>query len=70
MELVFSIENFDHNGEYRELNSPRTLEACLRTGLDPSEVFPRAPKEFATKGLAKQMVDIKAANFEKKRIGE
>ena len=70
MEILFSVENFEENGgKYREINSPRSLEACLRSGLDPAELYPRAKKDFVDKTLTEEMVDIKYKTFEKKRIG-
>lgn len=69
MEILFSVENFEENGgKYREINSPRSLEACLRSGLDPAELYPRAKKDFVDKTLTEEMVDIKYRTFEKKRI--
>lgn len=68
MEVLISIENFEEaGGKYREINSPRSLEACLRTGLDPSELYPRSKHEFKEKGLTKEMLDIKYTTFENKR---
>ena len=69
MEILFSVENFEeNNGNYREINSPRTLEACLRSGLDPAELYPKSRAQFASKTLTKEMVDIKYDAFEKKRL--
>eukprot|EP01038_Epipyxis_sp_PR26KG_P009960 gene9960-13393_t len=68
MDIVFSVENFEENGGlYREINSPRTLEACLRSGLDPAELYPKKPDQFISAELTKQMVEIKFNTFEKKR---
>ena len=36
MELIIDINNFEDGGICRDINSPRSLEACLRSGLDPS----------------------------------
>ena len=35
MELIITINNFEDGGVCRDINSPRSLEACLRSGLDP-----------------------------------
>jgi len=67
MDLIISIENFEDGGAAREMNSPRTLEACLRSGLDPKELAPKARSSFLSKTLTKEMVDAKLAMFEKKR---
>ena len=71
MEILFSVENFEESGgNYREINSPRSLEACLRSGLDPAELYPRPKKNFIAKTLTDEMVDLKYNGFEKKRQGE
>ena len=67
MDLIISIDNFMDGGNYREVNSPRTLEACLRSGLDPSELAPKPRGAFVTKELTKTMVDAKFQLYEKKR---
>lgn len=69
MEALISVENFEDGETAREINSPRSLESCLRSGLDPSELFPKTFEKFSTKNLTKEMVDIKLGNFEKKRRG-
>jgi len=38
MELIIDINNFEDGGICRDINSPRSLEACLRSGLDPSGI--------------------------------
>jgi hypothetical protein len=70
MEILFSVENFEESGgKYREINSPRSLEACLRSGLDPAELYPRPKKDLASKTLTDEMLDIKYQAFERKRQG-
>jgi hypothetical protein len=70
MEILISVENFDEGGEnYREINSPRTLESCLRSGLDPDELYPKPRRYFKEKNMPKEMLDIKFNFFEKKRRG-
>ena len=70
MEVLISIDNFEENGKsYREINSPRTLEACLRSGLDPSELYPKPFNAIAEKKMSKEMKEIKANAFENKRRG-
>lgn len=68
MEVLISVENFeDVTGKYREVNSPRTLEACLRCGLDPTELYARPKGQFKEKGLTPEMLDIKYQAFQTKR---
>ena len=67
MESIYTIHTFEDAG--REINSPRSLEACLRVGIDPSELGPRSVKSFARKGLEEDLVLKLHENFEKKRKG-
>lgn len=66
-EILFSIENFQEGSETRDINSPRSLEACLRTGIDPLEVLPKGRNMFKSRTMSPQYLDIKCQNFEKKR---
>mmetsp|Transcript_8067 Transcript_8067/g.20628 ORF Transcript_8067/g.20628 Transcript_8067/m.20628 type:complete len:516 (-) Transcript_8067:124-1671(-) len=46
MDNVRSVEDFeDENGVARTINSPRSLEACLRKGYAPHELLPPNPKK-------------------------
>lgn len=79
MEILITVENFEDSGaseKYREINSPRSLEACLRSGLDPAELYPKPKNLFlrslkssirATSPLTAEMMDIKFDSFNKKR---
>lgn len=67
MESIYTIHTFEDAG--REINSPRSLEACLRVGIDPSELGPRSVKSFSRKGLEEDLVLKLHENFEKKRRG-
>jgi hypothetical protein len=70
METLISVLNFEQQAEGgAEINSPRTLEACLRAGYDPTELLPRPRKAFKEKGLSEEMVNIKFNSFERKRQG-
>jgi hypothetical protein len=71
MEVLTTIENFEEGGgKYRVINSPRSLEACLRSGLDPAELYPKSRNFFATKDLGKEMLEIKITSYNKKRNGK
>ena len=69
METLISVLNFEDAEKGTEINSPRTLEACLRAGYDPSELLPKSKKQFKERGLTEDMVDIKFNTFERKRQG-
>eukprot|EP00607_Mallomonas_marina_P003977 CAMPEP_0182437984 /NCGR_PEP_ID=MMETSP1167-20130531/85427_1 /TAXON_ID=2988 /ORGANISM="Mallomonas Sp, Strain CCMP3275" /LENGTH=499 /DNA_ID=CAMNT_0024631117 /DNA_START=131 /DNA_END=1630 /DNA_ORIENTATION=+ len=58
--------NFDE-GEVREINSPRSLEACLRAGLDPHDLLAKPRAAFNSPKLTEAMVDEKYFTFERRR---
>lgn len=42
---IKSIVNFEReDGKVEPISSPRSLEACLRSGYDPDELMPRQEK--------------------------
>jgi len=70
MDQLYTINNFEDGATAREVNSPRTLEACLRTGIDPYELLPKSKKRFAkNKALTEEMVETKYNAYEVKRKG-
>lgn len=63
---LVSVNNF-HTVQ-AAINSPRTLEACLRSGFDPKELYPRPFEDFmATNSGNKDVAKLKAKHFEKRR---
>ena len=49
-------------------NSPRTLEACLRSGHDPSELLPVPHSDFKAPGVPPAVVKIKWEHNESRRV--
>jgi len=66
MQTVVSILNFDE-GEVKDINSPRSREACLRAGVDLIELLPKPESSFNAKGLTKEMVKEKYLLYERRR---
>ena len=68
MDRIVSILNFEEipEGATRapEINSPRTLEACLQCGVDPSELRAVSKKKFQKSNLTEVMIDKQYATFE------
>lgn len=64
MDLI-SLENFDpDNTEPPYLTSPRSLEACRRTGIDPAELL-RRPREMYLRGkVTKLERDVAKQTFQ------
>ena len=67
MDSLYNITNFEDENGCRLINSPRSLEACLRTGLDPAELLPQSRKAFVRSDLTDEMIDIACNAFEEKR---
>mmetsp|Transcript_12029 Transcript_12029/g.16477 ORF Transcript_12029/g.16477 Transcript_12029/m.16477 type:complete len:524 (+) Transcript_12029:15-1586(+) len=79
MDILITVENFEETSasseKYREINSPRSLEACLRSGLDPAELYPKSKNAYlrmnkstrASSPMTAEMMDIKYESFNKKR---
>ena len=67
-ELV-SIDNF-HEHPNEQINSPRTLEACLRCGVDTAELYPQPIDAFkANNREVFALTKIKFDHCEEKRQG-
>jgi hypothetical protein len=64
---LFSVNNFQSQTPVRPINSPRSLEGCLRAGLDPNDLLPKPKESFKTPGLTDKMLDIKFETYERKR---
>lgn len=68
MNNVRSIEHFEADESNGPVNSPRSLEACLRLGYNPAELLPRPKADFRRPTFTEEMVSIAVANAEKKRL--
>lgn len=66
MQAVVSILNFD-DGEIKEINSPRSREACLRAGIDTNELISKPENSFQAKGFTKDMIRDKYLAYERRR---
>lgn len=68
MELLITIHNFDNPENIeKDINSPRSLEACLRSGYDTIELYPKGRSDFYEPHLTDEMLEIKYQRFERKR---
>lgn len=39
---IKSVLNFEKDEKAEHISSPRSLEACLRSGFDPQDLMPRS----------------------------
>lgn len=70
--MIISLENFDERGRSRPiLNSPRSMEACKRQGIDPSELITKTVEEIKRiykDGMNdKKSLEIKMQHYESRR---
>ena len=61
---VISLDNADFSKKSQILNSPRSLEACLRIGVEPFELYKLSVEEFKNKypdvkRLSKDLFDLR-----------
>ena len=64
-----SLENLDeYNIEPPLLTSPRSLEACLRQGIEPEELVFRYYDSFFEQGVHEDLQEIRWKHYEKKRL--
>ena len=56
---LVSLEDFLKGKKPRLINSPRSLEACLRQGLDPAELIPKSLAKFQAEESLREVAQVK-----------
>jgi hypothetical protein len=56
---LVSLEDFMKGKKPRIINSPRSLEACLRQGLDPAELIPKSLAKFQEENDIREVAQVK-----------
>ena len=69
MDVQYNISNFEDENGCRPITSPRSVDACLKAGLEPNDLLPKPRKAFVRPNLTDQMIDI-AFNLEEKKRKE
>ena len=68
---IVSLETFDAYKSVARLNSPRSVDACKRQGIDPKELlymsFEDYQNKIKDKKLEKELVRLRWEHHEKKR---
>tara|TARA_B100000795_G_C22770636_1_gene427714 strand:- start:10 stop:1602 length:1593 start_codon:yes stop_codon:yes gene_type:complete len=64
---LVSLENFLKDKKPRIINSPRSLEACLRQGLDPAELIPKSLAQFQAEENLREVAQVKFEHHEERR---
>jgi hypothetical protein len=67
---VYSVLTMQQPDGYKMPNSPRTLEACLRSGFDPSELLPRPMSDYKAPGVPPAVAKIKWDHGENRRLAK
>jgi hypothetical protein len=65
---LVSLEDFMKGKKPRIINSPRSLEACLRQGLDPAELIPKSLAKFQEENDIREVAQVKYEHFEERRL--
>ena len=60
-----NLENFA--GTNKAINSPRSLEACLRQGVDPAQLVPQ--ELVLKKGELEDVAKFEHEHYDKRRLG-
>jgi len=63
----FSLQNVGTDKVYQEPTTPRSLEACERQGIEPSELVIRERDSFKEKGATDKIVTMRHDFYEKDR---
>lgn len=66
--MSVSLANFDPCDKSKRINSPRSIEACKRQGIDPNELYYISKSEVAKqdKTANKKIIEIRYEHFEEK----
>ena len=67
MDVQYSVLNFEDENGCRPITSPRSVDACLKAGLDPKDLLPKPRKVFARPDLTDEMIGIAFNLNESKR---
>ena len=62
-----SLETVDDYEQQQTVNTPKSLEACYREGIDPLELLYRPPEDFYEQGLSPRVQELNFNLFEAKR---
>ena len=65
---LVSLEDFLKEQKPRIINSPRSLEACLRQGLDPAELLPKSLAKFQAEEDLREVAQVKYEHSEERRM--
>eukprot|EP00946_MAST-07B_sp_MAST-7B-sp1_P002786 g2786.t1 len=65
---LVSLEDFLKGKKPRLINSPRSLEACLRQGLDPAELLPKSLAKFQAEEDLREVAQVKYEHYEERRL--
>lgn len=66
---LVSLENYDLYEDKYLLNSPRSLEACSREGVNPKDLRKLKAEDFEEEGVSKKIQAMRLKFYESKRKG-
>ena len=62
-----TLENFEELGRNHVINSPRSIEACLRLGLDTADMVPKSVDDFKGRFIPDSVAQVKWEHSEQRR---
>ncbi|KAG6543272.1 hypothetical protein Mapa_015186 [Marchantia paleacea] len=63
-----TLDDLEKPGADGQLNSPRSLQACLYLGIDPAELVHRPIDDFLERGLSPALQELKFQFYENSRL--
>eukprot|EP00830_Metopus_es_P005800 TRINITY_DN15547_c0_g1_i2.p1 TRINITY_DN15547_c0_g1~~TRINITY_DN15547_c0_g1_i2.p1 ORF type:complete len:320 (+),score=111.91 TRINITY_DN15547_c0_g1_i2:115-1074(+) len=64
---IISLDNLEEQPIGATVNSPRSLDACKKEGIDPNDLIKKSLESFADKGVTEKVKEMRFKFHEKKR---
>ena len=65
--ISVTLDNFEELGRNHTINSPRSIEACLRLGLDTSQMISKSIDDYKGRYVPDAVAQVKYDHAEKRR---
>ena len=65
---LITLDSFEVLGKNHVINSPRSIEACLRLGLDTADLVPKELSDYGGKFIPDFVAQVKYEHAEQRRV--
>ena len=65
---LITLDSFEVLGKNHVINSPRSIEACLRLGLDTADLVPKELSDYGGKFIPEFVAQVKYEHAEQRRV--